>query len=126
MARRLKFYLDKRNGKLMGVCSGIADYVGIDATWVRAGLVLATILGAAPFTLIAYVIIGFVASDKPREFYDDTAEERRFWRDVRLSPPRSVADTHSRFRDIDRRLRDVETYVTSSNRGLAAEIDKLR
>ncbi len=32
-----KFYLDKRNGKIMGVCSGIADYTGIDVTLIRIG-----------------------------------------------------------------------------------------
>ena len=32
----------------------------------------------------------------------------------------------SRTRDIDRRLADVETYVTSSNSRLAQEIEQLR
>ena len=37
-----RFYRDKVNGKFMGVCSGIADYTGIDVLWVRIGfLVLA-------------------------------------------------------------------------------------
>ena len=29
---RTRFYRDKRNGKIMGVCAGIADYTGIDVT----------------------------------------------------------------------------------------------
>jgi phage shock protein C len=32
----------------------------------------------------------------------------------------------SRFRDIDRRLADVETYITSSHSKLAREIEQLR
>ena len=32
---RTKFYLDKRNGKVMGVCAGIADYTGLDVTLVQ-------------------------------------------------------------------------------------------
>ena len=51
-ARRTKFYLDKQNGKWMGVCSGIADYTGIDVVWVRVGAVLVTLMGAFPWTLI--------------------------------------------------------------------------
>ena len=31
---RTTLYRDKHNAKLMGVCSGIADYTGIDAFWV--------------------------------------------------------------------------------------------
>ena len=33
MSSRTKFYLDKANGKWLGVCSGLADYTGIDVIW---------------------------------------------------------------------------------------------
>ena len=36
------FALDRTNGKMMGVCSGIARYFDIDATWVRLGFVAGT------------------------------------------------------------------------------------
>jgi len=32
---RTRFYRDKRNGKVMGICAGIADYTGFDVTLVR-------------------------------------------------------------------------------------------
>ena len=34
---RTTLYRDKQNAKLMGVCSGIADYTGVNAFWVRLG-----------------------------------------------------------------------------------------
>ena len=34
---RTTLYRDKTNAKLMGVCSGIADYTGVDTFWVRLG-----------------------------------------------------------------------------------------
>ena len=43
--RQTKFYLDKRHGKVMGVCAGIANYTGLDVTLVRLGLVAAIVLG---------------------------------------------------------------------------------
>ncbi|WP_156678422.1 envelope stress response membrane protein PspC [Sphingomonas profundi] len=125
-ARRTKFYLDKRNGKMMGVCAGIADYTGIDATWVRVGAVLLTLLGGFPWTVIAYFVTGWVAGDKPGEFRDSDPEEQKFWQGVRAKPGRSIRDVRSRFRDIDRRLADVETHVTSHNSRLAREIEALR
>jgi phage shock protein C len=125
-ARRTKFYLDKRNAKMMGVCSGIADYTGVEVTWVRVGMVLLTILGGFPWTLLAYLITGWVASDKPREFYDVDPDATKFWQGVRAAPGRSVRDVRARFRDIDRRLADVEAHVTSSNSRLAREIESLR
>ena len=42
-ARRTKFYLDKQNGKWLGVCAGIADYTGIDVVWIRVGAVVVTL-----------------------------------------------------------------------------------
>ena len=54
------FRLDRSNGKLMGVCSGIARYFGIDATWVRLGFVAGALLGFGSFILI-YLAIGLIA-----------------------------------------------------------------
>ncbi|WP_379551377.1 PspC domain-containing protein [Qipengyuania sp. DGS5-3] len=55
-----KFRLDKHNGKLMGVCSGIANYFGIDATLVRLGLVASVLIGFGTPILI-YIAIGLIA-----------------------------------------------------------------
>ena len=124
-ARRTKFYRDKLNGKWMGVCAGIADYTGIDVTLVRIGFVVAVIMGSgAP--LLVYLAAGFVAPIKPRELAYDTPVDQKFWQGVRASPRRTVRDVRSKFRELDRRLADVETYVTSSNNQLSREIDSLR
>jgi phage shock protein C len=123
--RRTKFYLDKRNQKIMGVCSGIADYTGIDVTLVRVGVaLLAWATGGTG--IIAYLLIGWIADDKPSEFDYSDREDRKFWQGVRAKPTNSVREVRSRFRDIDRRLADVELSVTSQNRRLADEIEALR
>ena len=57
---RTTLYKDEQNGKLMGVCSGIARYFGIDATWVRLGFVAGTLLGFGSFILI-YLAIALIA-----------------------------------------------------------------
>lgn len=124
-ARRTKFYLDKQNGKWLGVCAGIADYSGIDVLWVRVGAVLVTLMGAFPWTLIAYFLIAYFAQNKPLGLYADPDDEK-FWQGVRTNPARSTRDVRSKFRDIDRRLADIETHYTSGNRRLADEIDRLR
>ena len=54
------FSLDRNGGKLMGVCSGIARYFGIDVTWVRIGFVAGTLLGFGSFILI-YLAIALIA-----------------------------------------------------------------
>ena len=110
-----KFQLDRRNGKVAGVCAGIADYTGWDVTLVRVGLVLITLLGLFPWTLIAYGVAGFVAKDRGAR--PDAAPARIKSSTYRLN--RSM-------RDIDRRMAEVEQYVTTSNSPLAREIESLR
>jgi phage shock protein C len=125
-ARRTKFYLDKRNRKWLGVCAGIADYTGVDVMLIRVGLVLVTCIGGGPWTIIAYFLINWMANDKPSEFYETSREDEKFWQTVRARPGASVRDVRAKFRDIDRRIADIETHVTSQNTALAREIDALR
>ena len=122
---RTRFYLDKRNGKFMGVCSGIADYTGLDVTLVRIMFVSAVFMSGGR-VLPLYFIAGSMADDKPRELAVEDREHQRFWQGVRASPRRTARDIRSRMREIDRRLADIESYVTSENRTLAREIEQLR
>ena len=122
---RTKFYLDKRNGKFMGVCAGIADYTGLDATLVRIMFVSAVVMSGGS-VLPIYFIAGFIADDKPRELAIEDKEEQRFWQGVRASPRRTARDIRSRLREIDRRIADIESYVTTENRSLARENEQLR
>ena len=57
------FRLDKRNAKLAGVCSGIADYTGWDVTLIRIATVLGTILAWGGLILV-YVLIAWLAEPK--------------------------------------------------------------
>jgi phage shock protein C len=122
---RTKFYRDKQNAKWAGVCAGIADYTGVDVTVIRIGFVLGTVFTGGGL-IPAYIIIAWMAPKKPNALYDRNREEQKFWQGVRANPRRTARAVRSRFRDIDRRLADVEAYVTSSNSRLAREIEQLR
>ncbi len=54
------FRLDKTNGKLAGVCAGIADYFGMDVTLVRILFVAGTLIGFGSLLLI-YIAIALIA-----------------------------------------------------------------
>lgn len=120
---RGKFYLDKGNAKIWGVCSGLADYTGIDATWVRVGMVLLTVL-VTGLTIPAYILAAMLADNKPHYLYSDQEEERML---SRMARTRSGSGRVRRdLADIDRRVADVEAHYSASNSRLAAEIDALR
>jgi phage shock protein C len=121
---RTTFYRDKQNAKLMGICSGIADYTGVNAIWIRLaaiGLVFMTGGGIIPF----YFLAGFLANKKPPHLYVDQ-QEQKFWQRVRQSPARTARDVRASFRDIDRRLADVELHYVTANPRLSEEIERLR
>ena len=117
MSRGRKFQVDRANGKIMGVCAGISAYTGVDVTLIRVAAVLITIAGAFPWTLLAYGAAALLA--KPKR--SDLDEEEH------LAMPRgSRAEVRESMRDIDRRIAEVESYVTSSNSRLEREFEQLR
>lgn len=121
---RTRFYRDKLNGKFMGVCAGLADYTGVDVLWIRLGAILMTLLGSG-LLIPVYVLVGLLAATKPQHLYTDRAEQQ-FWQRVRQSPSRTAREVRAQFRDIDRRLAEVEAHYVSSNPRLSAEIERLR
>ena len=117
--RGKKFELDRGNGKFMGVCAGIANYTGWDATLVRIALVVITILGGFPWTVLAYGAAAWAA--KPKKTASTSIVD-----DIRTLRSGSTRDYRSSMRDIDVRLAEVENYVTASNSRLSREIEELR
>ena len=124
-ARQTKFYLNKRDKKVSGVCAGIADFTGFDVTLIRIAFALG-ILAAGGTLIPAYFIIAWIANDKPHELDYRSREDQKFWQGVRAKPTNSVRQVRSRFREIDRRLADMELHYTSQNSKLANEIESLR
>ena len=57
---RANFRLDKSNGKVFGVCAGIADYFGIDTMLVRIGFVVGAVVSFGTAALI-YLAIALIA-----------------------------------------------------------------
>lgn len=117
-----RFYLDRANGRLFGVCAGIARHMGWDPTIVRVGVVIVTLLGAFPWTLIAYGAAALIAKNRPAPGYSETYGDEAPARVSRIS----TYELNRSMRDIDRRMAEVETYVTAQNSGLAREIESLR
>jgi phage shock protein C len=116
MARKT-FRLDRGNGKLMGVCAGLANYTGIDVTLIRVGVVVVTLLGAFPWTLIAYGVAAWAAKPKQSRFAEpEEAPVRRV----------SAKDVRDSMSDIDRRMIAIDAYVAGADSRLSREIEELR
>lgn len=55
-----RFALDKDNAKFLGVCSGIARSLNVEALWVRVALV-ASVLAGFGLPLLLYFLVAFIA-----------------------------------------------------------------
>ena len=111
--RGRKFEVDRENGKMLGVCAGLANTTGIDATVIRVGTVLVALFTSFTAVLVVYLVAGFVGARK---------------RPSTLATSRNAPreESRERMRSLDLRMQAIETYVTSSNSRLAREIEDLR
>ena len=55
------FTLDRRHGKIMGVCAGLCNRTGIDVTLIRVATVLLTLCALGPVGVVAYLLAGLLA-----------------------------------------------------------------
>lgn len=58
-----KLYRSKTNRKLLGVCGGLAEYFGLDATIFRLMLVFAIVFAGAG--ILAYFIAALIIPENP-------------------------------------------------------------
>ena len=59
-----KLYRSRNNRMIAGVCSGLADFFGIDATVVRLLFAAGALLGFGSFILI-YLVMFIVVPEEP-------------------------------------------------------------
>ncbi|OHC75654.1 MAG: hypothetical protein A3G18_00410 [Rhodospirillales bacterium RIFCSPLOWO2_12_FULL_58_28] len=118
-----RLYRDPANGHLMGVCAGIADYFDISPSTVRVIAVISLVFFTVP-TAIAYFAAGMMLEAKPATLYA-SREQEDFWREMRTEPVHTASNLKHKFRDIERRIREAEAYVTSSEFKLNRDISNL-
>ena len=58
-----KLYKSSTNKMLAGVCGGIAEYFGVDPTWIRLAWVIFSMTGGAG--VLAYIVAALLIPDEP-------------------------------------------------------------
>ena len=57
-----RFLVNRPQGKVMGVCSGLADYSGVDVTLIRLAVIAGTLM-TGPIVPLFYVLTGLLAKE---------------------------------------------------------------
>lgn len=66
-----KLYRSKTEKMISGVCGGLAVYLNVDPTVVRLVWALVTILSAAVFGVLLYIVCALIIPEEP-DAYDTT------------------------------------------------------
>lgn len=141
---------DVREGKIAGVCAGVADYFGVELWLVRIFAIIALIF-APPPTFIAYCAAWFILDPKinnvysngktyksaedvlnqsPRSSTVEAADLRQMqikqtvWQSGE-TPKQALADIKYQFNKLQKRVGEIETHVTSPKFTLEREINRL-
>lgn len=56
------YALDKANGRIMGVCAGLARSSGVDVTIIRIATILLTLFALGPVMVLLYLLTGWIAN----------------------------------------------------------------
>ncbi len=150
IGRRGELYRNPINGKIAGICAGIADYFGWEVWLVRI-LVVSAVLFGMPFLILGYVAAWFILDKNPKvqvklskyhragtsnysqdertSTHDEPVNESikvkaRVWQSGE-PPKQAFHDIRRKFSSLEKQLQSIEHYVTSSEFTVAREINKL-
>jgi phage shock protein PspC (stress-responsive transcriptional regulator) len=128
MDRKIPFTLDRREKKLLGVCSGLGRTMRIDPTFIRVAWVAVPLLTFVTVwqAIMAYLICGIIGTVQRNRVAgrDDRSEFERM-EDV-AGPRPSVHDLRTKLDATDRRMMAIDHHLNSQNDDLAREIEALR
>lgn len=111
-----RLYRNTREGKLGGVCAGIADFFNVDAALVRIGWVVGLFL-FTPVFLFGYLLLWVILKTRPAQLFE-TPEDEKFWRSVTTRPDQTLSALRAKFRQMDQKISAMEGYVASNEYSL--------
>lgn len=125
-----QLYRDPVNGKLAGVCAGIANYFGLEIWLVRILVVSAALLGGSFLVVVAYVAFTLMLEKQPYEYQEtiktkqDHKIKNKAWQ-AGQTPESLLNNIDSELARVESGVRNIEAYVTSESFKVNREFSKL-
>ncbi|MBW3694686.1 envelope stress response membrane protein PspC [Vibrio sp. T187] len=115
-----ELYRDPLNGKLSGVCAGVANFFGLEVWLVRIMVISAALLGGSFLVILAYVAMTFMLEKQPTQYVESlkARQEHKLkskpWEQGQSAE--SLLDTLEKdFDKLEKGVRSMEAYVTSDS-----------
>ncbi|RLV59325.1 envelope stress response membrane protein PspC [Parashewanella curva] len=126
---RKTLYRIPKQGKVAGVCAGIADFFGFETWLVRVVTASVFLLGGAGMVFIIYIALWVILDIKPNEesessLHKDIEVKKKIWQ-AGEPAQQALQDVNKQFRALELRLRNLERHVTSDSYDLKRQIDNL-
>ncbi|WP_260259235.1 envelope stress response membrane protein PspC [Vibrio intestinalis] len=125
-----ELYRDTANGKLSGVCAGVAHYFGMEVWLVRILVISAFLLGGNFLVLLAYIALSFMLEKQPANYVESIKSQQEHklknkpWQ-AGQSPERLLDTLERDMASLEGKVRDIEAYVTSDTFKVNREFSKL-
>ncbi|AXY00824.1 envelope stress response membrane protein PspC [Vibrio alfacsensis] len=125
-----ELYRDPQNGKISGVCAGIANYFGAEVWLIRIVVISAALLGGTFLVLLAYVALAFMLEKQPMTYSENIKSQQEHtlkskpWQKGQ-SPDQLLSVLEGDFNKLDAKVRGMEAYVTSDAYRVNREFNKL-
>ncbi|MDV7102968.1 envelope stress response membrane protein PspC [Vibrio sp. TH_r3] len=128
--RDRQLYRDPFNGKLTGVCAGIANFFGLEIWLVRILVVSAALLGGSFLVVLAYIAFTLMLEKQPYEYQESIKEKQehiiknKAWK-TGQTPEQLLNNIDRELQQVDVGVRNIEAYVTSESFQVNREFSKL-
>lgn len=99
-----QLWRDPQQGKLMGVCAGLAEYLNVPVNLIRIMVIISLFIGLFFITLVVYFALGFFLDKKPVSGQQEPAQP---------SAAELLSVLEQQLRQGESRVREIERYVTS-------------
>ncbi|WP_445399697.1 envelope stress response membrane protein PspC [Zobellella sp. An-6] len=121
----MNLYRDKRNGKLGGVCAGIARQAGVEP-WLIRVLAVTGLVFASFLTFVLYMAAWLLLEDRPDRPEPEPAHVKSAGWQSGLSPQEALDKLEGKLRRLNGRVAEMEQLLTSREFRLRREFNDLR
>lgn len=113
-----ELFRDTTNGKISGVCAGLANYFSLEVWLVRILVISAALLGGSFLVLLAYIAMTLMIEKQPANYVEAMKAEQdhklknKPWKQGQ-TPDVLLNTIEKDFEQLEVKVRGLEAYVTS-------------
>ena len=110
--RHNRGFYRSRDGIILGVCRGLADFFDLKVFWIRVIFIFLFIISGVWPMLVIYFVASLLMKPEPVRPIE-SEEEKEFYDSYTSSRQRAAARVKRRFQNLDRRIQRMEDVVTA-------------